>query len=192
MQLEWTGDTWQHQQRQLNRSNFFLSTDGSNSHSFLLHSTLCSANAFLSSSLIRTRHSLSRASHVHTNTFAGYHTATLTFLLSRHSLFSDLESKGSGQRLRKNQARPPQLLSKKKKNARLKKSSSLEEHQFSDQVQFTVLVFQIRSRFKGKRAASSSPPSGWRVPETLNCALNNSLVLLKYMFREYWIKKEMC
>lgn len=115
MQLEWTGDTWQHQQRQLNRSNFFLSTDGSNSHSFLLHSTLCSANAFLSSSLIRTRHSLSRASHVHTNTFAGYHTATLTFLLSRHSLFSDLESKGSGQRLRKNQVRPPQLLSKKKK-----------------------------------------------------------------------------
>lgn len=75
-------------------------TDESNSDSFLL--------------LLSFAHSLPRASHVHTNTFAGYHTATL-FLLNRRSLFSDLEHKGSGQRLRKNQARPPRLLSTTKK-----------------------------------------------------------------------------
>lgn len=159
MQLETPDNT--------NRDNC---TDPTSSR-LLMKATL-TPSCFLSSSLIRTRHSLSRASHVHTNTFAGYHTATL-FLLNTHSLFSDLEHKGSGQRLRKNQARPPRLLSKKK-NALLKKSSSLEEHQFSDQAQFTALVFQIRSRFKGKRAASSSPPPGWIEPETLNCALNNS------------------
>lgn len=98
-------DTWQHQQRQFHWSTFFLSTDETDATLTL--------SCFPSSSLIRTRHSLSRASHVHTNTFAGYHTATL-FLLNRRSLFSDLEHKGSGQRLRKNQARPPRLLSKKK------------------------------------------------------------------------------
>lgn len=160
MQLETPDNT--------NRDN---STDPTSS-CLLMNATL-TPSCFLSSSLIRTRHSLPRASHVHTNTFAGYHTATL-FLLNRRSLFSDLEHKGSGQRLRKNQARPPRLLSTKKKNARLKKSSSLEEHQFSDRAQFTALVFQIRSRFKGKQAASSLPPPGWIEPETLNCALNNS------------------
>lgn len=138
MQLETPDNT--------NRDN---STDPTSS-CLLIKATL-TPSCFPSSSLIRTRHSLSRASHVHTNTFAGYHTATL-FLLNRRSLFSDLEHKGSGQRLRKNQARPPRLLSTTKiKNAQLKKWSSLEEHQFSDQAQFTVLVFQIRSRSKANR-----------------------------------------